>query len=246
MPAWSPAALDDKAIGDMTRNEKQRSLLFDLDGTIVRNDDLHFEAFRHMLASVGRDLARQEFDEHVSGRANREIMAHLLPHVTDPSVLHRLVEDKEANYRARASAGMEAVRGLAPLLDWAHAHGLSLAVVTNAPRLNAEMVLDTLAVRQRFDTVVIGDELANGKPHPLPYLTALGRLNVQANRAVAFEDSRSGVRSARVAGVAVLGMAGTLSRKDLLAAGAHDVFEHFDDPSLRPTIARCLGMAMPE
>jgi HAD superfamily hydrolase (TIGR01509 family) len=229
----------------MTSGTRRRGLLFDLDGTIVRNDDLHFEAFRHMLASVGRDLARPEFDEHVSGRANREIMEHLLPHVTDPDVVRRLVEDKEARYRARASTSIEAVRGLAALLDWARAHDLSLAVVTNAPRLNAEMVLDTLGMRQRFDTVVIGDELANGKPHPLPYLTALGRLGVRADRALAFEDSRSGVCSARAAGVAVLGMTGTLTREKLLAAGAGDTFEHFDDPQLCPTIARCLGMAMP-
>jgi HAD superfamily hydrolase (TIGR01509 family) len=228
----------------MTSNSDKRSLLFDLDGTIVRNDDLHFEAFRHMLAPFGRDLARQEFDEHVSGRANRHIMEHLLPQVTDPGLVDRLVETKERHYRARASAGIEAVRGLVPLLRWARDRGLAMAVVTNAPRLNAEMVLRTLGVEDFFDTVVIGDELADGKPHPLPYLTALERLGVPADQAVAFEDSRSGVRSAKAAGVAVLGVTGTLSNDELVAVGAEEGFAHFDLPQLRPMIERLLRLAV--
>jgi len=232
--------------GRMTCHSPRRSLLFDLDGTIVRNDDLHFEAFKHILAPFDRGLTRHEFDEHVSGRANREIMAHLLPEVTDADVLTRLVEAKESHYRARASAGIEPVRGLAALLEWARAHDLSMALVTNAPRVNAELVLDTLGLRENFAAVVIADELANGKPHPLPYLTALDRLDVPAHRAVAFEDSRSGVRSACAAGVAVLGMAGTLSREELVAAGARDGFDHFDDPRLLPMIEGCLGIAPPE
>ncbi len=224
----------------MTSGEKQRGLLFDLDGTIVKNDDLHFEAFKHVLASVGRALTRREFDDHVSGRANREIMMHLLPQVTDPELLHRLIEEKEIHYRACASTGIVAARGLDSLLDWGRRHDLSMAIVTNAPRLNAELVLTTLGVRQFFDSVVISDELANGKPHPLPYMTALDGLNVRADRAVAFEDSRAGVRSATAAGVTVLGMVGTLSRGDLVAAGAEDGFEHFDEPELRRTIERFL------
>jgi HAD superfamily hydrolase (TIGR01509 family) len=221
----------------------QRSVLFDLDGTLVRTDDLHFEAFNHILAPFERVLTRPEFDEHVSGRANPQIMEYLLPQVKDPDLRRRLIEDKEVDYRARASSSIQAVRGLAALLEWARARGLSMAVVTNAPRPNAEMVLDALGVGQMFDAVVISDELANGKPHPLPYLTALQRLNVPADHAVAFEDSRSGVRSARAAGVAVLGIAGTLSREELVAAGAEEGFEHFDDPQVRPMIERLLGLA---
>jgi HAD superfamily hydrolase (TIGR01509 family) len=232
--------LRDRTMGDMTSGSQQRSLLFDLDGTIVRNDDLHFEAFKLMLVPFGRDLARQEFDEHVSGRANREIMEHLLPQVTDPGLVDRLVETKERHYRASASAGLESVRGLVPLLRWARDHGLAMAVVTNAPRQNAEMVLRTLRVEVFFTTIVIGDELADGKPHPLPYLTALERLGVPAHRAVAFEDSRSGVRSAKAAGVAVLGITGTLSRDELAAAGAEDGYEDFDHPELRTAIERLL------
>ncbi len=48
-----------------------------------------------------------------------------------------------------------------------------MVVVTNAPRPNAELLLSGLGIARRFKAVVIGDELAHGKPHPLPYLEGL-------------------------------------------------------------------------
>ena len=70
------------------------------------------------------------------------------------------------------------------------------AVVTNAPRANAEKVLAALGLAQRLPILVIGAELARSKPDPLPYLTALERTGAGAAHSVAFEDSLSGVRAA--------------------------------------------------
>ena len=76
---------------------------------------------------------------------------------------------------------------------------MATIVVTNAPRANALMMLDALGITDRFRGMVIGDEMANPKPHPVPYLVGLERLGASTDHAVAFEDSRSGVRSAAAA-----------------------------------------------
>ncbi len=47
-------------------------------------------------------------------------------------------------------------------------------------------------------------DAARGKPSPALYLEALGDLGVPAERAVAFEDSPNGVRSAKAAGLYVV------------------------------------------
>ena len=86
-----------------------------------------------------------------------------------------------------------------------------MAAVTNAPRLNAEMMLAGLGIAHRFKALVIGDELHHGKPHPLPYLEGLRPLGAEAERSLAFEDSRSGVQSATAAGIATVGMLTSLS-----------------------------------
>jgi beta-phosphoglucomutase-like phosphatase (HAD superfamily) len=52
--------------------------------------------------------------------------------------------------------------------------------------------------------VVVGDDVANGKPHPEPYLLAARRLGVDPARCLAIEDSPTGVASALAAGCTVL------------------------------------------
>ena len=98
------------------------------------------------------------------------------------------------------------VPGLTALLDQADGAGVPMVAVTNAPRPNAELLLSGLGITHRFKAIVIGDELAHGKPHPLPYLEGLRLAGASADGAVAFEDSRSGIQSATAAGIATIGM----------------------------------------
>ena len=105
-------------------------------------------------------------------------------------------------------------------------------MVTNAPRANAEQMLAGLGLASRFDVVVIGDELARGKPDPLPYATALARLGADAARAVAFEDSRSGIAAAHAAGIFTFGLSTTLDAPALRAAGADVAIADFADAAL--------------
>jgi phosphoglycolate phosphatase len=126
------------------------------------------------------------------------------------------------------------------LLGLADRAGVPMVAVTNAPRLNAEMLLTGLGIMDRFKALVIGDELAHGKPHPMPYLEGLRAVNATPALSVAFEDSRSGVQSAAAAGIATIGMRTSLAHADLVAAGAVMTAKSFEDPEL----VRIVGAAM--
>jgi beta-phosphoglucomutase-like phosphatase (HAD superfamily) len=55
-----------------------------------------------------------------------------------------------------------------------------------------------------FDTIVTGDRVEFGKPHPEPYLKAAADLGVEAGDCLAIEDSNTGAKSAEAAGCVVL------------------------------------------
>ena len=116
-------------------------------------------------------------------------------------------------------------------------------MVTNAPRANALMMLGALGITDRFRGMIIGDEMANPKPHPEPYLVGMERLGARPARAVAFEDSRSGVRAAAAAGLPVVGMATSLAPSALREAGASLVARDFTDPELIALVRERTGMA---
>ena len=131
------------------------------------------------------------------------------------------------------TAEVEPIAGVVALLDWAAAAGVATALVTSAPRANMELVLARLGLAERFAVVVLGDELANSKPNPLPYITALRRLGVVAEEAVGFEDSPVGIRAVCGAEVLAVGLATTYSPADLRRAGADLVIADFHDAGLR-------------
>ena len=215
------------------------TLLFDLDGTMTDTDALHLAAYNALLAPLGRTMSLDYYKAHVMGAPNDAIVRGLFPD-GDPAAHTAFAAAKEEKFR-RSVDRLQPLPGLLEVLDWADKAGCARAVVTNAPRDNAELMLAGLGLRERFSVVVIGDELAHGKPHPLPYLTGLARTGGIASRALAFEDSLSGVRSASAAGIHTVGMLTGLPEKTLRGAGASSVAPDFRDPGLWALLQARLG-----
>jgi HAD superfamily hydrolase (TIGR01509 family) len=203
------------------------ALLFDLDGTLVDTDHLHHGAFAALLAERGRDLSVEEYRAKIMGQPNSALLDRYFPGES-MDVLDR----KEAMFRDMLTDSVEPIAGIHALLDWAEANDAGCAVVTNAPRDNAIAMLAAASLAHRLPTLVIGDECERPKPDPEPYRSAMRGLGVTPSHAVAFEDSRSGLRAARASGARVFGLTTGLGRDELRAAGAHETIPNFTDPAL--------------
>ncbi|ABE34207.1 HAD hydrolase, IA, variant 3 family protein [Paraburkholderia xenovorans LB400] len=201
------------------------TLLFDLDGTLVNTDEFHFAAYQTLLADFGRSITPEIYRTRIMGAPNDAIMRELFPN--EPENRHRQLADRKEELFRSAVKHLEPTRGAIDVFDWAARNDVGVAIVTNAPRQNAELMLNGLGLTECVDLLVIGDELARGKPDPLPYLTGLERLGGTARQAVAFEDSLSGIRSATGAGIYTLGISTGLPPGALRGAGAADVIDDF-------------------
>lgn len=207
------------------------ALLFDIDGTLADTDPLHLQAFNRTFEPYGHHFDRARFALELQGLANEAIARRFVPHLPADEQMAVML-GKEAMFRELARTQIHAVPGLFELLDLADAAGLPMAAVTNAPRANADLILNGLGIRDRFRALVIGEELAHGKPHPLPYLEGLRLLGADATMSIAFEDSRTGIASATGAGLVTIGMRTSLGPHDMIAAGAAMSADGYDDPAL--------------
>jgi HAD superfamily hydrolase (TIGR01509 family) len=221
-------------------NTFKGALLFDIDGTLTDTDPLHIKAFNVMLAQFGQSLSAEEYFRRVMGFTNAEIMRDFFP--AKSAAEHRALADfKESTFRDFARTELHPTPGLYDLMDWADNLGITMAAVTNAPLPNAELMLTGLKIKHRFKTVVIGDDLPRGKPDPMPYLVAGQRLGVDCAHCVAFEDSRSGMRSASGAGAFSIGLISSLPEDELVKVGARYGVKDFADARLRPQILEVLS-----
>ena len=217
-----------------------RALLFDIDGTLANTDPLHLKAFNQVLGPHGHAFDHARFSRELQGFANISIGERFLP---DETLERRaaILDEKEEVFRSLVAGQVEPLPGLMALLDRADDAGVPMVAVTNAPRLNAELLLSGLGITHRFKALVIGDELPYGKPHPLPYQEGLRFVGASAAASIAFEDSRSGVQSATGAGIPTIGIRTSLSDADLVGAGAIASASAFDDPKLLGRLARAMA-----
>ena len=206
------------------------AILFDLDGTLADTDSIHFAVWQDILVRYDLDIDRAFYRQRISGRTNSKIIKDIIPQLTLEDAW-KLATEKEETYRRLANSLLP-TPGLDRLIELTERASLKRAVVTNAPEDNAIYMLKVLRLTDTFPTVIMAKDAPPGKPDPAPYKLALNRLMVKNKRAIAFEDSAAGIRSAIDAEIYTIGITSSHPAEDLLDAGANMTIEDFNDEQL--------------
>jgi len=92
-------------------------------------------------------------------------------------------------------------------------------VVTSGTRLLATGRLRLMGLPVP-KVLVTADDVANGKPHPEPYLKGAELLGVKPGDCLVIEDAPAGIQSARTGGMKVVGITSTYAADALSHADA--------------------------
>jgi HAD superfamily hydrolase (TIGR01509 family) len=211
-----------------------KALLFDLDGTLAETNSVHFSTWVETLKPHGIEVTWSIYRDKISGRTTPEVSEDLLPDLA-PEEARKVGESKEASFRERTGE-LKPLPGLLEFVEEARGRGMSVALVTNAPKENVFAMLDALGLEDAFEPTVVAEDVGVGKPDPAPYNAALEALGARADEAVAFEDSPSGIASSVAAGIPTVGIASTHDPEELEKLGVDLVAQDFADPKLEAFI----------
>ncbi len=200
-----------------------RAVLFDFNGVLIEDETYHWRAFRDVLAPLGVRLRRARYNARYLVFDDRTALRTMLRDAgLDTAPLERLLARKRRVY-ARLARRVR-VDPRAARLVRALARRVPLGVVSGATRREVAAVLRRARLRGVFGVVVTAEDVRRPKPRPDGYRLALRRLGLPGGRgSVAIEDSPGGVRAARAAGCAVIGVSTTFRPKALRRAGARRV-----------------------
>ena len=182
-----------------------RAVAWDVDGTLIDSEGLHQRSLIETGAEFGVDLSDLP-DEAFRGIHMRDVWTALQPRYPKTVDRKTWIAAIERFYVAHAPSlsaipgAVEAVRALA-------ANGVPQACVSNSGRSIVDANLDALGVRRSMAFSISLDDVSAGKPDPEPYREAARRFALQPAAIVAVEDSGAGARSARAAGLYVIGYA---------------------------------------
>ena len=195
-----------------------KSVLFDLDGTLLDSFDLIATSFRH----AGREvLGREVTDTEILARWGAPLRERFAPLTSStPDLMEQLIDAYVAHYEAHHDRMASLFRGVYEMLASLRRLGCAMGVVTSKRRRSTMQALDAFHLTAFIRVAVTADEVAAAKPAPDPIREALRRLGRHPGTALMVGDGAVDIRAARAADVrSVAALWGAREIDPVLAAG---------------------------
>jgi HAD superfamily hydrolase (TIGR01509 family) len=183
----------------MTDRVLPDAVAFDCDGTIADTESLSEIAWSEVLRSRGVRWTDADFHALV-GRPFAANWAHFSTRA-DLGDMDAFRGEIRARFRELFDERLEIFDDVVTTMREVAAMGIGIAVVSSSTRDHIDRVLDRAGVVDLVATVVASGDTHAHKPEPDPYLAACERLGVAPVRVAGVEDTPTGARSSRAAGL---------------------------------------------
>ncbi|KAJ2948808.1 hypothetical protein O0L34_g8066 [Tuta absoluta] len=195
---------------DLAKHKYQKvtHCFFDLDGTIIDSEITYHRMLGKICEEFGHKYTK-ELKQKVYGGTDKDICMKVVQKLQLPITAEQLEQRlNELSKKYLACAPLQP--GAERLLNHLYNHGIPICLATNssakAVRIH-EMMHPKIFSLFHHKVCATDPELLCGKPHPDIYLLAMNRFNEPAlkpKNCLVFEDSATGVRAGRAAGMQVV------------------------------------------
>lgn len=208
-----------------------KGIIFDMDGVLVDNRDVHIEAFIEFGNRYNVTIDKAEILS-MFGMSNEDIMPIIFgKELAEELGVKNMAEEKEQIYRDIHKKSIEPTTGLIEFIKEVKSHGVKCAVGSSGMMVNIEFVLRECKIADYFDTIANSEMVENAKPAPDIYLLAAEKLGLKPEECLVIEDAFAGIEAARAAGAKVVGMATTHTKEELKEADTDLLVNDFTELS---------------
>jgi HAD superfamily hydrolase (TIGR01509 family) len=185
---------------------KVSAVIFDLDGTVLANEDEYGAAFASVLRSLGAKVTSEY--PHVGGIGVKENWPGLLKKykVKTKKTIDELARQTQKEY-LRQLTKVHPKDGFEVFIKDLKAAKIPIALATSNEWYLLEETFAKINIEKYFDCITTGEEVVSKKPAPDLFLKTAGKLGVEPSECLVFEDSESGIRAAYLAGMRVVAIA---------------------------------------
>lgn len=175
-----------------------QGIIFDCDGTLANTMPLHWRAWQ-IITRKHRLYFPEERFYYLGGVPARDIVQMLCEEQGRLLDCLAVAKEKEGCY-------LETLQEIEPIeqvvaIAREHLGKVPMAVASGGTREIIGMVLRHLGLQDLFQSVVTSEDVACQKPAPDIYLEAARRIDVPPHLCRAYEDTETGMKAIRAAGM---------------------------------------------
>ena len=178
-----------------------KGFVFDFDGLIIDTEIPEYTAWKEIYARFNATLPFEEWSKCLGSDYNSfDPVQYLISQTGLPLDYDEILPQQRT--RSHELAYQEdALPGVRTLIEEAKKGGILLAVASSSDAAWVHGHLERLNLKPLFKTICTEEDVARVKPEPDLFRLAVERLGIEPVQAVAFEDTKLGIQSAKEAGL---------------------------------------------
>lgn len=210
----------------MGMNFRISCVIFDIDGTLTRTNELIFASFNHVAQKYLHRTFQPAEIVAMFGPPEEGAIAPLFAPEQLDGIMDELCNFYQTHHRALAGAH----QGIEEVLQFLKSKEVRLAVFTGKGRRTTDITLRTLGLAEYFDLIVTGNDVAKHKPNPEGIQKILRTFNLRPEEALMVGDSLGDIAASRGAGVHMAAVLWDSHDSERVRnAGAHYVFDEVEE-----------------
>lgn len=202
-----------------------RTILFDLDGTLIDTNELIVESFKHTFkAHLDKEYTREDILQFI-GPPLRDSFEKV-----NPDQVEEMVKTYREHNLSNHDLYVKSYDGVFETIQALHEKGYQMAIVTTKIRETALKGLELTHLDQFFDVVIGLDDVSNAKPDPEPVLKGMDALGGSPETTIMIGDNSHDIHAGQNAGTKTAGVAWSAKGKDFIESLNPDyVLNHISD-----------------
>lgn len=200
-----------------------KTIIFDMDGVIVDSEHLHCKAWIQAYQELGIPINEDYYFSKISGKHGLDstrIVFEQHGREHHPAFAASLVLRKDQLASELMKQSIQPVHSVIETIKrFAKSYKLGLGSTSSMVVVNT--ILNKFAMDDKFNVIISGEGVRQGKPHPEIYEKIAKLLEEDPCQCLVIEDSKSGIMAAKSAGMKCIAILNSRNKKeDLVNADA--------------------------
>ena len=175
-----------------------------MDGVLIDAMPFHAEAVKIAIKEEANFEIDKKIVYQLEGMPTEELVQEIFKRNNankklDNKLIEKISERKKEIFKEIENTPL--IEGVKDLIKELNKCDCLKAIVTGAAKNEIESTIEKMIGLKNFDVVISGDDVEHGKPHSMPFIAALQKMNIKPSECIVVENAPLGVEAANNAGI---------------------------------------------